>query len=148
MSALTALAIGAAMTLTAIGSAAAADDIRVRDGDTIVVAGQAWRLSGIQAPERGQALYKEAGQAVREVVSGAQEVTCVQRGREVSYDRKVGFCRADGLDIALELLRDGLVCTWRRYHPLPEYVAIEQEAKQRGVGMWGLPGTQRNRVCR
>lgn len=84
---------------------------RVRDGDTIEVAGVPVRFAGVDCAERGTAAGDAATRAMRELADGRQ-VRCELIGRR-SYDREIGTCYlADGRDISGVLVSRGL-CAWR-----------------------------------
>ena len=84
---------------------------RVRDGDTIEVAGVAVRFADVNCAERGTVAGDAATRAMRELADGRQ-VRCELIGRR-SYDREVGTCYlADGRDLGGVLVSRGL-CAWR-----------------------------------
>ncbi|TVQ35568.1 MAG: thermonuclease family protein [Geminicoccaceae bacterium] len=83
-------------------------DVRVIDGDTIVVGGQRVRIEGLHAPE----LNEPFGQQARDFVIALlaeDDVRCVPNGRR-SYNRVVARCFlvADGSDLAARLVAAGL----------------------------------------
>ena len=83
---------------------------RVRDGDTIEVAGVPIRFAHVDCAERGTAAGDAATRAMRELASGRQ-VQCSLIGRR-SYDREIGTCYLpDGRDLGAVLVARGL-CAW------------------------------------
>jgi len=85
----------------------------VRDGDTIEVAGIAIRLQGLHAPELGEPGGYSARVFMLDLVE-KKEIRCVLTG-ERSYNRIIGVCYLDGLDIAAQLVQAGLGRDCPRY---------------------------------
>ncbi len=84
---------------------------RVRDGDTIEVAGVPVRFERVDCAERGTRAGDAATQAMRTLAHGRQ-VTCALIGRR-SYDREIGTCRlGDGRELGEAMVARGL-CAWR-----------------------------------
>ncbi len=119
--------------------------VRVVDGDTIwTKGGEQVRYIGIDTPERGEPLYKEARLKNLEFVavgSVVEVVVCRDEPRD-RYGRLLAWVYIDGLDVAAEILRAGL---GRRLTIPPcglvkaqKYKAIERDARRRGVGIWGI----------
>lgn len=81
----------------------------VRDGDTIVVAGQPIRFGSLDCDERGSINGDRATNRMRSLISG-QTLTCHLTGRN-SYDRAIGSCvLSDGRDLAGVMIAEN-VCT-------------------------------------
>ena len=83
--------------------AAAAQDVRVVDGDTLEVGGVTYRIEGIDAPEFGQTCQSKAGLTtcgkdalifLSELVKGA-DVQCVGDAND-GYGRVIARCSANG----------------------------------------------------
>ena len=79
------------------------------------------RISGIDAPERGQYSGKAVGLKLK------------QRD---SYGRWIATAYLDGADIAEELLQQGLAWHYKDYDSNPRYAQLEAEAKRNGLGLW------------
>jgi endonuclease YncB( thermonuclease family) len=87
--------------------------IQIRDVDTIVVGGTPVRLNGVDGPE----LSTPAGKAGKRWLSGylrGKTVTCTLNG-ERTYDRMVGVCYADGVDLGAAAIAAGHALDCRRY---------------------------------
>ena len=117
-------------------------DVRVVDGDTIVLGGVRIRLEGIDAPETSQTCTTQAGQvwacgraatAILAKIIGGQPVTCNERGLD-KYRRVLAVCYAGGIDINAQMVRLGYAWAFVRYSKA--YVADEAEARTSKQGIW------------
>lgn len=111
----------------------------VTDGDTIEIHGQAIRIHGVDAPERGKRcgevnVYQQASLALSDFTAG-QTVSCSVNGRD--GEREVATCTVGGFDIAEHTTRAGWTRDWPRYSDRA-YADEEAEARAAGRGMWGL----------
>lgn len=116
---------------------------RVIDGDTIDVAGERVRLSGIDALERNQRCRDGAGRSYR---CGAEAAAALKRrigGEAVRceatihdrYGRAIAICfAADDTDLNGWLVRQGHALAYRRYSRA--YVGDEEVARRNRRGMW------------
>jgi micrococcal nuclease len=100
----------------------------VIDGDDIEVCADGGkctriRLCGIDAPEQRCSGYAEARATLRGIVEG-KAIRCVQvgegtpcdgRSKPTNRERVVAQCFVEGADIAAALVKQGLVCDWRRF---------------------------------
>ena len=133
--------------------------VKVVDGDTVYVLDGAKtehkvRLSGIDAPERGQSFGLQSKERLSELVAGKD--VRVEWGKRDRYRRIVGTvwvaspdCSAATcpltLDAGLAQLTSGLAWHFKRYaHEQPEeererYAFAEEEAKAKRVGLWSDP---------
>ncbi len=117
----------------------------VRDGDTIELGATAIRFWGIAAPERSDPGGAEATAAIKTLVLG-KEVRCELTGK-ATYDRCVGVCYLDGLNVEAELVRMGLARDCPRYSG-GRYEEIEAQAVAGGATIeqtYTLPGYCRPR---
>ncbi len=87
--------------------------VQVRDADTIVVDGTPVRLNGVDAPELGTESGRNAKRWMVNYMAG-KNVTCDLTG-EKTYDRWVGICYADGVDIGAAVISAGHALDCRRY---------------------------------
>lgn len=85
----------------------------VRDGDTIVVGKLAVRLNGVHAPERQDTGGSEATEFMRSLTFG-KSLRCELNG-ERTYDRLVGICYLQGIDIGETIVKAGLALDCPRY---------------------------------
>ena len=114
---------------------------RIVDGDTIVVAGEKLRLSGIDAPEIDQICARDgspwrcgawARHELAARVKGAI-LTCEGDARD-RYGRLLATCRVEGADLGARLVRDGIAFAYRRYSSA--YVDDEAAASAAHRGLW------------
>ena len=96
----------------AAATAAGEQVVRVKDGDSLVVASAGRevdvRLAGIDAPELRQARGMEARMALEAMVAG-RDVELQLVGGD-AYRRIVAHILVDGLDVNAEMVRRGLGC--------------------------------------
>jgi endonuclease YncB( thermonuclease family) len=85
----------------------------VRDVDTIIVAGTAVRLNGLDGPETSTRYGREARAFMTGLVQG-ETVICYLNG-ERTYDRWVGVCFLDGEDIGAIAITNGFALDCHRY---------------------------------
>ena len=99
----------AASILLWIGVAVAATaDVRVRDGDTIVVSEHPVRLRALDCPEADTPKGVMATALMKQLVYGTVVVCGDSFGN--SYDRTVRYCSADAVDLGELMIASGL-CT-------------------------------------
>lgn len=112
---------------------------RVVDGDTLSVAGRRIRLQGMDAPEIGQTCERDgkswpcgtiARFALAEMAQRG-EVFCTASGED-AYHRALARCTVGGVDIAEELVRQGLAVAYGRHG----YTKAEADARAARRGMW------------
>ncbi|EEP4893650.1 thermonuclease family protein [Salmonella enterica] len=118
--------------------------VRVIDGDTVVVLTTSERtvrvrLTGIDAPEKGQPFGQRARQFLASRVAG--RVVEVAGDRRDRYDRVLGTLWTDGRDINAELVCGGLAWAYRvRDVALnPAYLQCENTAQEEKKGLWQAP---------
>lgn len=126
-----------------IHTAFASSVIGVLDGDTIEVLHdnrpERIRLSGIDCPEKGQAYGTKAKQATSALVFG-KEVTLETHGTD-KYGRTIAdVSLPDGLNVNLELVRNGWCWWYQKYAPDNVILAeLQRRARRSGLGLWADP---------
>jgi endonuclease YncB( thermonuclease family) len=115
---------------------------RVTDGDTLDLAGETVRLSGIDAPELHQSCARADGTAwpcgdwARDrlaALTEGQHVTCAGDTRD-RYGRLVATCTVAGRDIGAAMVAQGAAIAFRRYSSA--YINEEKAALFAGTGVW------------
>ncbi len=119
---------------------------RIIDGDTLSINGQSIRLEGIDAPEAGQKCKKPSGgtwpcgkQAIKTLrhLTGNRAVQChTQRKRDV-YNRLIGTCYSNRVDLNAQMVRQGYAWAFVKYSR--RYVEQEADAKKTRQGIWQAP---------
>lgn len=116
-------------------------NVRVIDGDTIEINSEKIRLSGIDAPEKGQPCSRnnapyDCGTASKEhlefLLTGAS-IECTKKGKD-KWGRHIAECASEGESINQLMVRHGWAIAYREYST--EYVEDEMFAKSNRLGMW------------
>lgn len=112
----------------------------VLDGDTVAINGQRIRLFGIDAFEADQRCGDtsqspcggRATEALRQLI-GERELICTNRGMD-RYQRALGVCRAETVDVNAAMVRQGWAVAYRQYSN--DYVFDEELARNAKAGAW------------
>lgn len=129
---LSSLAFGQGLTGRVVG---------VHDGDTLTLLTAekkrvSVRLADIDAPELRQPFGRAAK---RELSDRCFDRTATVEARTVDrYGRTVGVVSCEGNDASRLMVERGLAWAYRRYLKRPELVALEEEARDAGVGVWAV----------
>jgi endonuclease YncB( thermonuclease family) len=120
--------------------------VSVADGDTVTVLTTdneqvRIRLAEIDAPEGGQPWSRKATDALKAMVAD-KTVLVVPIDTDV-YGRTVARLYVDGVDVNAALVRDGHAWVYRRYANDQTLYVLETAARERGIGLWGLPENER-----
>ena len=114
---------------------------KVIDGDTIHIKKNKIRLHAIDAPETNQTCNKnskvcncglESTKFLKELI-GNNKIECITQGKD-RYNRFIGICYKDNLDLNSEMVLNGWAIAYRYYSK--DYVEEEEEAKQEKKGIW------------
>ncbi len=137
-----ALAVGVALIIRSFGTAAVYSSIKVLDGDSLRDGAEEIRLHGIDAPEYRQtctdaagkpyACGKRAARHLRKLIGNAP-VSCQIIDAD-KYDRSVGVCSANGVDLNKAMVEAGWAVAYTR-HSL-SYVRAEGDAQRSRRGVW------------
>jgi endonuclease YncB( thermonuclease family) len=132
MRVLSALLVATVLQLAPAISAGAAD-VTVIDGDSMIYDGRSVEIWGIIAPPKSETCVTLQGEkwdcgerAFAELAGAALDATFA------CEDKEPGFvvCRAGGLDVALRLVKEGLV------RARQDYKDVEARAREAKVGLW------------
>jgi len=120
-----------------------ADNLKVIDGDTIVLNGEKIRFSGIDTPELKQTcIYKN-----QEVICGVfakmlliekignKTPVCISEGKDI-YKRTLAECFIDGKSLSSFLVRSGYAFAYRKYSK--KFIKDEEFAKANKLGLWSM----------
>ena len=127
-----------------------ANDLRVVDGDTIVLNGEKIRFSGIDAPEsnyRGKeqtCLINETiihcGKLSKEFLIkkiGTNKVTCKREKEPDRYNRILAECFVNGESLSKILVKNGYAFDFVRYSK-KKYSEDQEYAKTNKLGLWSM----------
>ena len=120
-----------------------ADNLRVKDGDSIVLNGEEIRFSGIDTPELKQTcIYKN-----QEVICGVfakmlliekignKTPVCISEGKDI-YKRTLAECFIDGESLSSFLVRSGYAFAYRKYSK--KFIEDEEFARANKLGLWSM----------
>ncbi len=122
-----------------------AADLRVIDGDTLVLNGTTFRINGIDAPESGQKCTTERGKRWPCGEAATSTLVALTNNATVSceklavdpYNRIVARCFADGKDVAQVMVAKGMAWAFLKFSD--EYEADQDNAKIAKLGIWRGP---------
>lgn len=103
----------ALVLLVLIVGNAVAQQVRVVDGDTIVVDGERVRIYGLDCPERRDPGGPLATRTLAKMLDGAA-IDLKRRGQD-RYGRTVAKVFADGRDVTCQMIRAGVCREYVRY---------------------------------
>jgi micrococcal nuclease len=110
----------------------------VTDGDTLTLqAGKTQykvRLLGVDAPEDGQPYSAQARKALSDKVL-QKTVQVTTYGHDI-YGNTLGIVNADGKNVNLELVKEGLAWHYAEYSASKTLANAEQEARKAKIGLW------------
>ena len=120
-----------------------ADNLRVVDGDTIVLNGEKIRFSGIDTPELKQTCSNGdekvyCGKTAKTLLIkriGNETPECISEGKD-SYKRILAECFVNGESLSVYLVRSGYAFAYRKYSD--KFIKDEDFAKENKLGMWSM----------
>jgi len=119
--------------------------IKIIDGDTVLLSGgDRLRLSNIDAPEKGEPLYNEAGQLLSDLVLGKVLRLEFNGARRDKYGRLLALCYVDTILVSEQLVRRGMAylmlfrASELERPEIQRLLTAQRLALQDGVGMHGL----------
>lgn len=130
---------------------------RVRDGDTITVETPTRfsvphkvdvRILGIDTPEFDDPGWEAARQHLDSLLRPGDKITLIldpTQARTDVYGRILAYVQRRGTDVGERMIRDGYARAWwprgiDRPQRAGQYLALEREAKQNQLGLWGTYG--------
>lgn len=125
---------------------AISNNIRIVDGDTIVLDGIKIRLKGIDAPESKQECISYSGAKKRtkipcgemattelKAIIGKNKINCSNEGKDM-YSRQLSYCYVGDLNINEEMVRRGYAVAAIKYDK--SFKLDEKIAKSTKEGLW------------
>ncbi len=119
-----------------------AGEVKVTDGDSLVMQGRRIRLQGIDAPEYYQTCGDKDGldypcgqkalEFMRRLVEG-KNVSCKKIATDI-YKRDLSECFANGQNLNLKMLANGWAVVYRTDNP--QYLKAQNQAKKAKKGLW------------
>jgi len=120
-----------------------ADNLKIIDGDTIVLNGKKIRFSGIDTPELKQTCLQgnqevSCGMFAKKLLVkkiGNNTPECISEGKDV-YKRTLAECFINGESLSSFLVRSGYAFAYRKYSK--KFIKDEDFAKANKLGMWAM----------
>ena len=120
-----------------------ADNLKIVDGDTIILNGEKIRFSGIDTPELKQTCMDGdqkvfCGMFAKILLIkkiGNEIPKCVSEGKDV-YKRTLAECFINGESLSAFLVRSGYAFAYRKYSK--KFIEDEEFAKENKFGMWSM----------
>ena len=135
--------LGILCLLFLLSSTGYTDNLKVVDGDTIVLNGEKIRFSGIDSPELKQTCTKDdqkvfCGRLAKKfLIKKINNNTpyCINEGKDV-YKRTLAECFVDGESLSSFLVRSGYAFAYRKYSK--KFIKDEEFAKKNKLGIWSM----------
>ena len=120
-----------------------ADNLKIIDGDTIILNGEKIRFSGIDTPELKQTCLKgneEVGCGMLAKMLLVKKIgnntpVCIGKEKDF-YKRTLAECFVNGESLSKFLVRSGYAFAYRKYST--KFVKDEDFAKINKLGMWSM----------
>ena len=120
-----------------------AGNLKIIDGDTIILNGEKIRFSGIDTPELKQTCLQgdqevscdmTAKKLLAEKIGNAIP-KCISEGKD-TYKRTLAECFVSGESLSKFLVRSGYAFAYRKYST--KFIKNEEFAKVNKLGMWAM----------
>jgi len=120
-----------------------ADNLKIVDGDTIVLNGEKIRFSDIGTPELKQTCMNGnqkvfCGMFAKMLLVkkiGNEIPQCIREGKD-TYQRTLAKCFINGESLSVFLVRSGYAFAYRKYSD--KFIKEEEFAKKNKLGMWSM----------
>ena len=118
-------------------------EIKIIDGDTILLNGKKIRFSGIDTPELKQTCKRndeivycgiEAKKLLINII-GNNKIDCINEGKD-QYKRTLAECFVNDLSLSSYLVKKGYAFAYRKYSK--KFVKDEDYARVNNLGMWSM----------
>ena len=120
-----------------------ATNLKVIDGDTIILNDEKIRFSGIDTPELNQ-VCKNGDQKIFCGISarkalikkiGNKTPVCIREGKDI-YKRTLAECFIDGESLSSFLVKNGYGFAYRKYSK--KFIEEEEFARTNKLGLWSM----------
>ena len=120
-----------------------ADNLKVVDGDTIVLNGEKIRFTGIDTPELKQTCIDKDQEVLCGVSAkmllikkiGNKTPVCISEGKDI-YKRTLAECFIDDESLSSFLVRSGYAFAYRKYSK--KFIEDEEFARANKLGLWTM----------
>ena len=120
-----------------------AANLKIVDGDTIILNGEKIRFSGIDTPEIKQTCSKDGKEVGCGIIAkkllfekiGNAKIKCIREGKDI-YKRTLAECFVNGKSLSKFLVRSGYAFAYRKYSK--KFIKDEEFAKVNKLGMWAM----------
>ena len=120
-----------------------ADNLKIIDGDTIILNGEKIRFSGIDTPELKQTCLQgdqevSCGMIAKKLLAekiGNAIPKCISEGKD-TYKRTLAECFVNGESLSKFLVLSGYAFAYRKYST--KFIKDEEFAKANKLGMWAM----------
>ena len=120
-----------------------ANNLKVVDGDTIILNGEKIRFLGIDTPELKQTCLNNnevvyCGKTAKNLLVnkiGNETPKCVTEGKD-QYNRTLAECFVNGESLSKFLVRSGYAFAYRKYSK--KFIKDEEFAKVNKLGIWSM----------
>ena len=120
-----------------------ADNLKIIDGDTIILNGEKIRFSGIDTPELKQTCFQNDEKVncgifakillVKKI--GKNTPKCISEGKDI-YKRTLAECFVNGESLSKFLVGSGYAFAYRKYST--KFIDDEDFAKNNKLGLWAM----------
>ena len=120
-----------------------ADNLKIVDGDTIILNGEKIRFSGIDTPELKQTCMIGdqkvfCGISAKMLLIkkiGNETPKCIREGKDI-YKRTLAECFVKGESLSVFLVKSGYAFAYKKYSD--KFIKEEEFAKENKLGMWSM----------
>lgn len=116
--------------------------LKVKDGDTFDYIDcngiiHTVRMAGIDTPEKGQPFANKAKEKLSSLLNSGK-ITMLRTGSG-NHKRIAMEVFVDGIDVNLEMVKNGLAWREPRFDQSGKYIQAEEDAKKAKIGLWSDP---------
>ena len=120
-----------------------ADNLKIVDGDTIILNGEKIRFSGIDTPELKQTCMIDdqkvfCGISAKMLLIkkiGNETLKCIREDKDI-YKRTLAECFVKGESLSVFLVRSGYAFAYKKYSD--KFIKEEEFAKENKLGVWSM----------